>query len=55
MNYLHQLVEKPKRSIISISVNGLLVGRLYHLQIPPRELIGKEFECSHERLVETIL
>ena len=54
VNYLHQLVEKPKRSIISISVNGLLVGRLYHLQIPPGELIGKEFECSHERLVETI-
>ena len=52
---MEQFVEYVERSLQRLLVYRTLISRLYHLQIPARELVGKQFECSHQCLVQTVL
>ena len=52
---LHEQFEDFHRGLQCLAVDGCLIGGLNHFQIPAGELVGKEFEHGHERLVQTVL
>ena len=52
---LQELFEYLHGSLQGLAVDGSLVCRLYHLQIPAGELVGEEFEHGHQGLVQAVL
>ena len=49
-----QTVKKTECSLIANLIDGVLVSRLNHLQIPTGEFIGEELEHGHQSLVEAV-
>ena len=52
---VQKLVENVESCSQGFAVNGAAIGRFYHFQVPTAELIGEEFESSHQCFVQTIL